>query len=633
MQQIRVLRPTRQTGLISARFFSEHFARNLAPYVNIHEVQLTEWFSSVFGPQRSKEDIADRLLKATAGYDFFCPSYEGFALTPLFLYYRNLCRAAIRLMFIAHAPGQYSLEWLLLRPLLRPGDLIIAPSRSARETIEFLCPELSPFISVIPHPIHPLRTARKIRRSKIVSLSRISPDKLIHRQIEAMSILKKRGVNIPKMEIAGPLVDDATGQMHTYARSIRQLIKRLGLSGTVKLRGAIYGDEKKARFLAGARLLVYLSVCVEEAFPKSTVEALSMGVPVVSTLWDGFQETVGACGRLVEVYAASTRSTDVDPSRVADAIEAALDNPPAADACRSQAEKFAPDRIGRLYREALESALQKGPSAKSPIMPGKELSAAPRDGLLHIIAPLQEFSWHDIFNLHIEDCDITLRAWAGETLDRTTYGQLLRGLVLEGTRVPLERFLGRLDYKPDILLTDRDSNKSSAKGDFHTKIVSSVTSDCMLRSRLVCLAALLSEEDQREQFIKVISALKDTDMSSPAMAYLIIEGELLIGNYSGAFKLCLGTGEWAEYDHHTVRQLARICRIWGRPERAVPYIKTWLGRFPDSVNSAAVWVDLCVNAMQSGRGFRRDAREAFKQASRLLGEIPLLEKIKSNLSL
>ncbi|KJR42635.1 hypothetical protein MCHI_001469 [Candidatus Magnetoovum chiemensis] len=189
---IKILRPERQTELISAAFFTKHFAKNLYPDVEVHSAPLISWTDALLGkPQKRNlkplKQAASNFKTLTAGYDFLCPSYEGLTIIPLLTYLRNLSKSSIRILFLAHSPGCYSIEWILLKPLLRAGDVIAAPGISAKETIEFLCPELARFIKILPHPIHQLSAKDRQKNNLIVSLSRIDPGKLIHRQIEAMA--------------------------------------------------------------------------------------------------------------------------------------------------------------------------------------------------------------------------------------------------------------------------------------------------------------------------------------------------------------------------------------------------------------------------------------------------------------
>src|SRR5437899_7443997 len=156
---IRILRPTGTGALISGRVFDDLFARNLHPELSVQAVDLAQWLNSIFGNEPIRPDDRTTLRafrSATREFDFVCPNYVAIPAAPLLLYLRNRSRAPIRLLLIAHAPGAYALEWTLLRPLLRNGDVIIAPSKSAKEAIGFLSLELAAYTRFVPHPMRPL---------------------------------------------------------------------------------------------------------------------------------------------------------------------------------------------------------------------------------------------------------------------------------------------------------------------------------------------------------------------------------------------------------------------------------------------------------------------------------------------
>ena len=140
--------------------------------------------------------------------DFLCPDHHGLAFVPRLLALRNRGELPLRLLLIAHSPGAFLFEWVLVRPLLRPGDRIIAPSVSARDMIEWLCPELSPWVRVVPHPMRPLPEPGGPRApAHLLSLGRLVPSKLVHRVLEALRILHDRGRTELRLVLAGPHQD------------------------------------------------------------------------------------------------------------------------------------------------------------------------------------------------------------------------------------------------------------------------------------------------------------------------------------------------------------------------------------------------------------------------------------------
>src|SRR5436190_8668727 len=404
---IRILRLAGAGTFISGRVFDDSFACNLYPELSVDQVDLATWLDSIFGRERLRPGnriVHESFRSTTRGFDFLCPNYVAISVAPLLLHLRNRSRAPIRLLLIAHAPGAYALEWALLRPLLRNGDVIVAPTRSARGVINFLSPELTAYTRVIPHPVRPLPYSRFGYRPLVVSLSRVHPSKLLHRQIEAIALVRQRGNRTVRMRIAGPVHDPGAWGMSSYARSLSAKIRRLQLEDCVELVVKIDRLDQKSRFISEARLLVNLSVTIEESFGKAIVEALGRGVPVLGTRWNGLPETIGAGGVSVPVDV-TPLGMDVSVERIAAAIELLLDDPPSCEKCRDEALRFQPQRVRRLYREKLDAAMQAS-TANGPTQngaPERDAPASPSSGLLGVTAPLTQYSWSELFALHLRD--------------------------------------------------------------------------------------------------------------------------------------------------------------------------------------------------------------------------------------
>lgn len=633
---IKILRPTRAAALISARVFDDLFARNLASEVDVKPVDLLPWLGESLGPVNSSQppgDAAKKFAAATEGFDFFCPGYECIMLTPLLLSLRNHSRSRSRLLFIAHAPGAYLLEWALIRPLLKPGDLIIAPSASAAALIDFLCPTLNAHVRVIPHPLHPLPSEGNAARERIVSLGRITPDKLLHRQIEAMAILRRRGLKL-RMDIAGPLNVAQSSTPRDYACALMAKIHRLGLGEDVRLVGEISGELEKARFLARARLLINLSVTIEESFGKSVVEALGLGVPVLATHWDGLPETVGDGGQLLRVSDV-VLGVDVPAEQIADAMERIIAAPPAPEVCQEQARRFSPGRVSRLYREALQEAMD-APALSSDAgdsVDERALGAAPPNGLLAHAAPLAHFSWGELFDFHTEDCIRIRRSFAGEKPQGLSNADRLRSLLLTGTRAAVECFLGGLSYAELAKPTGAGIKPHIFNSPFIARVAVAAGSSAIPRSRLACLLEL-SVANETEQLWQHLIEMRREGLQPHGFDYLLAEAERQRGNFLHSFQLCINMDDprlRGELSANRWRQLARIAREWDRPAFALPWLREWLEEFPDSPDSGAVWRDRCVNALLAGDEFLAEAREAFGHAKKLLAPSALLDKIEASL--
>ncbi len=621
---IRILRPTDRGGLISGQLFDDSFTRNLYPEVSVREVALAQWLGSLFSGEMIRPDekaVHEMFRSATAGFDFLCPNYIGIPLTPLLLYLRNRSAAPIRLLLIAHAPGVYGLEWALLRPLLRSGDVIIAPTHSARDVIDFLSPELAAYTRVAPHPMRPLPFYRTSRRTHIVSLTRLQPSKLLHRQIEAMALLGKRGYRDASMRIAGPTRSSLALDTAAYAQCLLAKIARLGLDDSVELVGEITGPQNKSRFLSEARLLVNLSVTTEESFGKSIAEALGAGVPVVATHWNGFPEIIGAGGSCVPVEG-SMLGMDVPAEHIADAIQSVLEAPPGRDVCRHEALRFHPRRVRRLYRQELEAAMDAtAANLANGDIPAPGEPAAPAAGLLANTAPLMHMSWQNLFSIHLTDVTRIRASLAGVVHRTAREADELRSLLISGVRAPLSRRMAGLELNgmDQPVGIDYPGNSSSS---FSVNVSRGAMSRATLSSRLACMS-LVAHAGKLKPLQRVVKAMHTDGIQSWGLEHLEIEALRLGGQYEHAFLLSTGRVDplyWGELAAERLRQLAAVCREWGRPEIALPWLRQWLEHFPDSPDSGAVHLDMCVNALAAGAAFVSEARQALQSARCLLGE-------------
>jgi glycosyltransferase involved in cell wall biosynthesis len=639
--KIKIVRPARKAELISAAVFDDLFKNLLGDIFDIHVRSLIPWCTGVLGPvdsPHSYDEAAASFFNETRDFDFFCPGYECIPLTPLFMAFRNSSKADIRLLFIAHAPGVYGLEWALLRPLLLPGDVIVAPSQSGKETIEFLCPELSPFIKVVHHPMPllpriPRSNDATADSSRIVSIGNIYEKKLIHRQIEAVAILRKQGYNGLTMDIAGPVTQPRSTEPLPYVRTLRAKIQRLKLDRHVRLVGPVYGEEAKARFLAGAKMLVYLSVSVEEAYPKSSIEALGLGIPVVGSRWNGFSETVGKAGILVPVHAVGGGHVDVAAGDVAEAIKRILAGPPSVGTCMDQAQTFTPGPIKERYARILQAALKDHPTREITVDTYRESKhrAAPSRGLLAQVAALKPFLWREIITSYPEYAVIMRKRWQGDSVGKKCRAERLHEMVLLSGRKAVQNFLAKLPVAEWLKTTGPATNKRATKrpGDFLARIAGAICAEATQASKEICLA-ILREENRRDLFEQGLSDLELAGEPSPSLRYLQIEGELMRGSPAGAFELFNDAHDINVMKEHQavhLRQMARICREWQKPELALPWLRKWLAQFPDSPDSGPVWADRSLNASLSGIEWLPEAKDSLVRARNLLGPIPLIMEL------
>jgi glycosyltransferase involved in cell wall biosynthesis len=620
---ISILRPTRRTGLLTAQVFETLFCRHVGAAIPVQRAPLQAWCEAILGPLGRPVEIdqaASRFATATAAVQFLCPSWEAVALVPLFAALRNRSRATVRLLLIAHAPGGYALDWALLAPLLAPGDLIVAPSASAKATIEYLCAPLEQYIRVIPHPMQALPRSRVRRPGRFVSLGRLNATKLLHRQIDAMAILRSRRRTLPVLEIAGGTAPGDNTGADAYTRSLVERARRLGVDDKLRFVGVVRGDRRKAALLSGADALVNLSVTVEESFGKAPVEALSAGVPVLATLWDGLPETVGSCGELVRVAAGP--SVDADADDIATALDRLLDAPPSAEACRAQAERFSPERIVPRYRDALESALASVDTL--PDWPDASLPAAPDAGLLSLVAPLTHFSWREMFKMYLDGCATIRQAWDGSSNGSIVDGDRLRRLVHTATHAPLERFLGGISVlAPPLRRRGPAVSTTTGSGDFLERVAESAVDNELETARVACLLEVQAG-GRLDLVQRMLSMAGRAARAGLGVDYATVEA-LARSDPRRAFELCVGRVQCTppgESDAHRLRQLARVSRHLDRPEAALPWLERWLSQFPDAPDAGSVWLALAVNAVSAQPPRIDDVHRALARARALLGNVP-----------
>ena len=648
---ITVLRPSGRGDLISAQVFEELFANQLASHVDVRPVSLPEWCETVLGPAsspRSFDDAARGFAEATSGADFVSPSYDAVALVPLLTALRNRSKSPTRILLIAHAPAACAMEWALLRPLLAPGDLVIAPTASAQHAIELLCPDLRDYVRTVPHPMNPLPEIPDGAETgvggseapRLVSLTRFTAEKLLHRQIEAMALLRAGVGRAPRMHIAGQTTD-ADGQPLPYARGLQAKIRRLALQDTVRLCGPIRGVDEKARFLAGARLLLNLSVTVEESFGKAPVEALGAGVPVLATRWDGLVDTVGGCGALLPAFEVGPGfGFDVTAEQVAEGTRSLLEDPPAPEECRERAERFHPRVVAPQYGEVLRSALDRRSDCSEQVAPEDgDFSAAPDTGLLSRTAPLRHFAWGELFRMQAEMCKELRVSWETGQMPAAGDGSRLRNLVLIATRMPMERLMAGVETT-DAILVGADDEGEPASGTparasddgFHARIAAAAGSSASVSSRMACLAELRHGGDT-DTLRGCVEGITQDAAGFPGLRYLAAEVERIDGNFADAYEVCAGGDAPAtlqEHDAYRLRQMARIARQRNRPREALPWLRDWLQRYPDSPESGPVWIDLCANLIGKDNASEhlQEAADALTRARDLLGDNPVVDKLE-----
>jgi glycosyltransferase involved in cell wall biosynthesis len=181
----------------------------------------------------------------------------------------------------------------------------------------------------------------------ILFLGRITEQKGVLEIVNAFERLYQERRDVT-LVLAGPLDG-------TYGSSVARKIANLSCRQAIKMPGPLYDEEKRAA-MASASLFITLSS--HEGLPRALLEALSSGIPTVTTASSNLPE--------VEMYRAG-RLVDRDPSRVAAVMDEMLSDPEglqhmSANARRLIAERFSPNvvlqRTVEMYRHVAQSSSQ-----------------------------------------------------------------------------------------------------------------------------------------------------------------------------------------------------------------------------------------------------------------------------------
>jgi glycosyltransferase involved in cell wall biosynthesis len=590
---IRLIRPVQSDPSKLTHPFEIH----AAPLTDLRVVSAPRWLDEILGPRDSPVDptgAAHRFRAAVDGVDFLFPSYACAAALPMLLLLRNQARCRTRLLFYSDTSATLCLWWALLRPLLRPGDRIVAPTESARRTIAFVCADVAPYLRVCgyPMPLPPEPAIAPAARAPVLtSMTRMGRTKLLHRQIEALAILKRRGVDA-RMNIVGDLGLGATG-LKPYGRALGALTQRLGLSDHVSFPGLVTDETAKAALWAQSSAALNLSVTPEESFGRSPVEALGRGVPVVATRFDGFIETVGSAGELVPVVEQrdDLLMLTATAEAVADAIERMLADPPSADACRAQASRFEPHRIMPRFLGICEEALAERDrldAGDDGVVDASE-PAAPAGGLLAATAPLTEMSWREAF----DEAQRDVASWrVGDYLGKKLPFALL---VATGTAPWTLRFMAGIP-------------RPSTHGPTLSSRVACLDrfgrNDPDRRARLL---ATFSDDEQRHPTVVLMRAMALLDSGHAADAHRIV---------MESFDACFPCDE----EGRRLRDLSALLCKAGHPDHAWTRLTAWLERYPDSFNSGEVWGQFGLVALSLAPPRVDDAERALERCRALLGE-------------
>ncbi len=235
-----------------------------------------------------------------------------------------------------------------IRAMLRQVDVLIVLGELLSKQFDFLDDSQRPRIAVVPNGVdvdRPPAAPRSIRMGeplRLLYLSNLIPSKGYLQLLEAVHLLRSWGVGV-ECDFAGEFIRVGRGEDALEVGAARQRFERriaeLRLERAVRYHGTVSGEDKW-KLLERTDVFVLPTRYPGEGQPISIIEALSRGVPVVSTRYRGIPEQVrpGDNGALID-------PSDVTPEAIARAVKEIVSNPAnytrlSAGALRTYRERF-----------------------------------------------------------------------------------------------------------------------------------------------------------------------------------------------------------------------------------------------------------------------------------------------------
>jgi glycosyltransferase involved in cell wall biosynthesis len=244
-----------------------------------------------------------------------------------------------------HLLKDYELKVVPLH--LKLCDIIIATSKRIKQELLAIAPQTDHNrILVKPNGID-TECFRRLERAepadgapfRLVSVCRIEPKKGLLDLVEAVKLLRQRGLPV-EAHLVGT-VDEWSQASRDYKRKLDQRISELGLWGTVHLEGRQNLDGV-LRFLRIAHLFVAPFVETEsgdkDGIPTAVLEGMSTGLPAVAT-------DVGSMTEVIDDGQDGVLVSQRDPAGLGNAIEALLSDP----GRRQRLGKAAADKVRRRF--------------------------------------------------------------------------------------------------------------------------------------------------------------------------------------------------------------------------------------------------------------------------------------------
>lgn len=208
----------------------------------------------------------------------------------------------------------YDREFLSLLSLLNAKDAIIVPSRNSYTYIDQMCAQLireSGELSLkrkfrieqIPYgikiPSAAVSPKKSVKTLSILIFNRFSKyDKC---DLLPLLPLLKQVVICANRKVQFVMAGDCNDTL--YLKNIFKEVENLGIKKYVKI-VVSPSEKKKVDLLKSAGMFLALSDNVQESFGLVLLEAMSYGLPIVATDWDGYRDLVkeGENGMCIETF-------------------------------------------------------------------------------------------------------------------------------------------------------------------------------------------------------------------------------------------------------------------------------------------------------------------------------------------
>jgi glycosyltransferase involved in cell wall biosynthesis len=243
-----------------------------------------------------------------------------------------------------------------------PPARLVAPSRSAAQRARTLAAAADqrggalPSVEVIPHGVDAAEIdggERALARatlgldanaSVVLSVGRISAEKAAYPQLilAFRDVVQAQAGNRPVLIIAGGVANHD----RRYVAGLRSLARRLGVGRSVSFVTS-FDPEKKPLLYAAADVFAALADNPQESFGIALLEAMTAGLPVVATDWNGYREVLpAACAaQLVPTVASHALARTLDWTSASAACAPAV-NVAATELARLIADRPLRDALG-----------------------------------------------------------------------------------------------------------------------------------------------------------------------------------------------------------------------------------------------------------------------------------------------